>query len=315
MSPTLSIVTTLYQSAPYLREFHERITKAALAITDRYDIIMVNDGSPDDSLNIALELQKTDPRLTIIDLSRNFGHHNAIMAGLEHAEGELVFLIDCDLEEDPDLLRKFYITQQDEQCDVVFGIVCKRKKRWLVNQISNIALNLYKKLSDIKSPKDQATIRLMTLRYVKSLLEFPEKELFLEGLFYLTGYTQIGVSIEKQLRNTSSYTLSKRIRLFVTALSSFSNAPLVYMFYVGLLIFCSSLIMSFLILIKKFFFLSTMPGWISVIISTWLLGGLIICCLGIVSIYISKLFIEVKGRPRVIVRSIYSQKRINKGNF
>ncbi|MGC8483931.1 MAG: glycosyltransferase, partial [Thermodesulfobium sp.] len=207
------------------------MTKTAREVTKNYNIIMVNDGSPDASLEIALRLQKKDSKIIVVDLSRNFGHHKAIMAGLEHAKGDKVFLIDCDLEEEPELLKEFYNVQKKKKCDVVFGVVTKRKKGWILDKLSNMALYLYKFLSDINSPKNQATIRLMTAEYVKSLLEFHERELFLEGLFYLTGYNQVFINFDKKSKNDTSYTLPKRIGLFVTALCSFSSKPLVYMFY------------------------------------------------------------------------------------
>ncbi|MFQ5442623.1 MAG: glycosyltransferase, partial [Thermodesulfobacteriota bacterium] len=104
----LSIVTTMYHSAPYLEEFYERVKKEAARITKSFEIIFVNDGSPDESLDIALSLHKKDKRVSVVDLSRNFGHHRAMMTGLSYATGELVFLVDCDLEEEPELLGTFH---------------------------------------------------------------------------------------------------------------------------------------------------------------------------------------------------------------
>src|SRR5262247_1354941 len=118
----LSIVTTLYNSAPYLTEFHERVCAAAVQVSDDFEIVLVNDGSPDNSLAVALELHRKDPRVAIVDLSRNFGHHKAMMTGLAHARGDLVFLLDSDLEEEPELLQKFYDEMSRTGADVVFGV-------------------------------------------------------------------------------------------------------------------------------------------------------------------------------------------------
>src|SRR3954471_8868653 len=123
----LSIVTTMYQSAPYLKEFYERASAAARAITDEFEIIFVNDGSPDDSLEVAVSLFARDARVRVIDLSRNFGHHKAMMTGLAHARGELVFLIDSDLEEELEAVAGFYADLKDERADVVYGVQQKRK--------------------------------------------------------------------------------------------------------------------------------------------------------------------------------------------
>src|SRR6266481_9971297 len=124
---TLSIVTTLYDSAPYLEQFYLRTCAATEQITRDYEIILVNDGSPDNSLDIAISIHRRDKRVRVIDLSRNFGHHKAMMTGLTHAGGELVFLIDCDLEEEPELLEKFYRELKATEADVVFGVQQKRK--------------------------------------------------------------------------------------------------------------------------------------------------------------------------------------------
>ena len=123
----LSIVTTLYYSAPYLQEFYARIKQAAETITDDYEIILVNDGSPDQSLETAVFLYNHDPHVKVIDLSRNFGHHKAAMTGLAHAVGELVFQIDVDLEEEPELLTKFYEIFEASDADAVYGVQDKRK--------------------------------------------------------------------------------------------------------------------------------------------------------------------------------------------
>src|SRR5256885_14440017 len=123
----LSIVTTLYYSAPYLDEFYDRACAAAEKFTRDFEIILVNDGSPDNSLEVALSIYQKDHRVKVIDLSRNFGHHKAMMTGLAHASGELVFLIDCDLEEEPELLERFHRELIASGADVVYGVQQKRK--------------------------------------------------------------------------------------------------------------------------------------------------------------------------------------------
>ena len=125
----LSIVTTMYQSAPHLEEFYRRCCVAAEKITQHYEIILVNDGSPDSSLDIAVSLHEGDERVRVIDLSRNYGHHKAMMTGLAHARGKLVFLIDCDLEEDPELLEPFHEELLVSGADVTYGVQDSRGGR------------------------------------------------------------------------------------------------------------------------------------------------------------------------------------------
>src|SRR5687767_15043180 len=116
----LSVVTTLFHSAAHLDEFYTRATRAAELVHSDYEIILVHDGSPDESLNIALRIHQCDPHVRVIDLARNFGHHKAMMTGLEHARGELVFLLDSDLEEEPEWLQEFHRTLRQEKADVVY---------------------------------------------------------------------------------------------------------------------------------------------------------------------------------------------------
>ena len=167
----LSIVTTLYRSAPYLRDFYERSRTAAEGITDQFEIVLVNDGSPDESLDIALELHERDRRVRVIDLARNFGQHKAILTGLAHARGELVFSLDSDLEEDPNWLGPFHERMGETGADVVYGVQRKRKGRLFERISGALYYAIFRLLSSHAVPANQVSARLMTRRYVKSLIE------------------------------------------------------------------------------------------------------------------------------------------------
>ena len=304
----LSIVTTLYFSASYLEEFYARICAAADKITDNYEIILVNDGSPDDSLDIAKVIYEKDARVKIIDLSRNFGHHKAILTGLAHAMGELVFLIDCDLEEEPELLGKFYDELKNSNADVVFGVQQARKGHFFERFSGKIFYNLFNKLSDYPVPENLATVRLMNKGYVDSLLEHNEREVVLSGLFVITGYNQVPIGIKKYSKGSSTYNLAKKIAFLFTSIASFSNKPLVFIFYFGVIISFSSIIAAMCLVVMKIFSHGLLLGWPSLIVSVWFLGGTIIFCLGIIGIYLSKIFMETKRRPLAIIKKIYESK-------
>jgi len=307
MSAMLSIVTTLYQSAPYLQEFYERVTRAALEITDRYDVIMVNDGSPDESLTIALELQKSDPRLTIIDLSRNFGHHRAIMTGLQHARGEYVFLIDSDLEEAPELLSEFWDElRKEKSADSICGVQIGRKGTFferISGSFFNKAINF---ISGIPIPENVVLVRLMRQKYVAKLILHAERELTFVGIVALTGCNQKYIEIQKSYKGTTTYTLLRKINLAFNYITSLSSGPLESIFYAGLIITLCAFTAMLLLIIRHFFSYITL-GWTSLIISIWLVGGIIIFFLGILAIYVSKIFIEVKNRPYTIIKDIYKR--------
>jgi putative glycosyltransferase len=304
----LSIVTTLYLSAPYLEEFYKRISSEAQKITDDYEIILVNDGSPDNSLEIAVSLFEQDEKVKVIDLSRNFGHYKAIMTGLSQAKGDLVFLIDCDLEEEPELLSSFYEIKKGSDSDVVYGIQRSRKGGVFERITGNLFYILFNFLSSYPIPSNIITARLMTRRYVASLVEHKDQEVFLDGLWAITGYKQVSALVNKHSKGKSAYNLRRKISIFVNSITSFSNKPLIFIFILGCAILLISGIPAFYLIIRTIFYGDLLAGWPSLIVSIWLLGGLITFCLGIIGIYLSKIFMETKQRPYTVIRETHERR-------
>jgi putative glycosyltransferase len=301
----LSIVTTLYMSEPYVLEFYRRAREAATKITPDLEIILVDDGSPDGSLDQAVSLIADDPCVRVIQLSRNFGHHKAMMTGLAHATGDLVFLIDSDLEEDPAVLEQFYEKLVSAEADVVFGVQAQRPGNWWKNLGPKVHYRASSLLCNPRLHENTLTVRLMKADYVHSLVQHQERELSIAGLWQITGFHQVPMPINKASKGTTTYTFTRKVATLVDNVTSFSNKPLVFIFYLGSAIFMiSSLAAGYLI--ADGIFNRRMPtGWPSVIVSIWMLGGMTIFCLGLVGIYISKIFIETKQRPYTIIRKIY----------
>jgi putative glycosyltransferase len=180
----LSFVTTLYQSAPYILEFHQRASTAARQLVgEDYEIVFVNDGSPDHSLDLAVHLTESDSHVVVVDLSRNFGHHKAMMTGLAQSQGALILLIDSDLEEDPECLITFAAQMQIQNCDVVYRVQDKRKGDWFERWSGQRFYYLFKVLTGLALPENVVTARLMTRRYVDALLRHEEREVFLWLVF------------------------------------------------------------------------------------------------------------------------------------
>jgi putative glycosyltransferase len=309
----LSIVATLYKSAPYINEFHKRASIAAMQLVgDDFEIIFVNDGSPDDSLDLAIMLTQLDPHLILVDLSRNFGHHKAMMTGLAYAKGEVVFLIDSDLEEAPEWLETFAQQMKTDKSDVVYGVQDSRKGGLIEIFTGWLYYRFFRLLTGIAQPDNIVTARLMTRRYVKALIAHQEREVNIGGLWITTGYKQSKHNVRKNSSSPTTYTLARKFSHLVNAVTSFSSLPLIAAFYTGLLISLSALF--FIIYLSyRFFFISMPPdGYTSIIASVWLFSGLIIFFIGVQGIYISKVFMEVKQRPLTIVRNVYSsvQERI-----
>jgi putative glycosyltransferase len=306
----LSVVTTLYHSAPHIAEFHRRAGTAAGQLAgEDYEIIFVNDGSPDDSLDIAVALADLDGHVTVVDLSRNFGHHKAMMTGLMHAEGDLVFLIDSDLEEEPEYLVAFANQMKGSGCDVVYGVQQQRKGGWFERVSGEWFYRLLQALTNTTLPRNVVTARLMTRRYVDALLRHEEREVFMAGLWHITGFAQQPHLLRKHDTSSTTYTLRKKIALLVNSVTSFSNAPLVSIFYVGVLISAVAAVYISYLVVQRVFLARPLSGWTSVMASIWLLGGMIISFIGVVGIYLSKIYSETKRRPYTIVRQIYGKRQ------
>lgn len=302
----LSVVTTLYQSAVYIEEFCRRISLVADELAgDSYEIILVNDGSPDHSLDVAVGLAAQDKRLVVVDLSRNFGHHQAMMTGLSYARGERVFLIDSDLEEEPEWLRGFYDELVFSQADVVYGVQAHRKGGFFERVTGSMFYRIFRTLTGVAQPDNIVTARLMSLRYVSALLMHKEREINIGGLWITTGFRQCAVSVVKHQSSPTTYSISRKISHLVNAVTSFSSRPLVFTFYCGFFISIAALIY-IATLAFRYWFVSAPPGgYTSIIASIWLSAGLIILFIGIQGIYIAKIFSEIKQRPIAIVRHVY----------
>lgn len=304
----LSVVSTLYMSSPHVREFVERAAQQARQLAgDSFEIILVNDGSPDDSLDVAVGLLDRIPELKIIDLARNFGHHQAMLAGLNKASGDRVFLLDSDLEEQPEWLEGFAAKMNDEACDVVFGVQARRKGGWFERLSGALYFSLFNFFTGLKQQSNFVTARLMSRRYVDALLLHTEREINIGGLWHVTGFRQLGQPVNKLSSSQTSYSFTKKFGHVLNGVTSFSNKPLYFIFYVGLAIFVTSLMFIALLAIRYFTAASPPPGYVSVIASIWMFSGLLILFIGIQSIYLAKIFAEVKRRPVSIVRTIYER--------
>jgi len=302
----VSVVTSLYCSAPYIREFHRRMSNVVSSVTSDYEIILVNDGSPDDSLQVALEVCRAHPEVSIIDLSRNFGHHKALMTGLMHARGQYVFLIDVDLEEEPELFTGFWEElMRSPDADVVYGIQSARKGGLFERVSGHLFYWLLNLLSSVRIPSNLITARLMTHRYVEALTHYREQEVFLAGLWAAAGFVQRPLVVNKLSTSQTSYSLRRKLAILINSITSFSDRPLVMIFYLGLVITLLSAGFIAKLLIQKTWFRVGVDGWVSIVASLWLLGGITIFCIGVIGIYLSKVFIETKHRPYTTIRHIY----------
>ena len=285
----LSIVATVYCTGGYLAEFCSRSFAAALEAgydPSRTEVVLVNDGCPRDGLEQALKEREKDGRVRVVDLSRNFGHHLAMYVACEEARGERVFLIDSDLEESPEWLEK--------------------RKGGLFEAVSGeLFYTLFNLLSDQQITRNMVTARLMSARFLREMLKFQDREPFFFGLCVSAGFRQVPCRVKKASSSPTTYTFRKKMALAVNSVVSYSARPLVYISYFGLAVTLVAMLYVAWVVVRQLLYNVAPPGWASSVASIWLVGGLILMSLGVIGIYISKIYKETKHRPAVVVARRY----------
>lgn len=305
----LSIVTSLYKSSVFLDDFvsqcHEVVTSLGIK---EWELVMVNDGSPDDSLAHALTLKDKYPELVIVNLSRNFGHHYALLAGISVSKGSWVMLIDCDLEVKPEILREFWqLKEQHPDISRFYGVQDKRKGGFIERVGGSAFYTLYNKLSETHIHENILTESMMSRQFADEVVRMGDVNLFLEGMFNWVGFKQMPVVWHKTQRATkSTYTFRKRVALSLQAVTSFSAYPLRILFHLGVVVTICSFLLGLYMLVQKL----VMPeyvvsGYTSMIVVILFSTGIIVLSLGILGIYIERLFSQTKGRQRFIIEHIY----------
>ncbi len=267
-------------------------------------VLMVNDGSTDRTAELLVKKHKENPLFSYINLSRNFGHQYALFSGLmkarEHAD--ITITIDADLQQDITAMREF-IKKYNEGYEIVYGVRDSRESDGLFKRWSaSIFYSMMQKVADCNIVKNHADYRLLSKKALNTLAEFAETNLFLRGLVPLLGYRSCIVYFKVSEREfgESKYTLKKMLRLAVDGVTSLSTKPMKMVFFVGMMIFgvsCFITLSYFMAFLKG----KTVSGWTSIILSLWLLGGLIMMSIGCVGEYIGKLYLETKRRPRYII--------------
>ncbi len=315
MKPHLSVVTTLYRSEAYVESFWARTVAAATALTPSFEVIFVDDGSPDGSAAAVRKIVERDPRAVLVELSRNFGHHKAIMAGLSESRGEYVFLLDSDLEEEPEWLLPFYAQLHAAGADVVYGIQAAQPQSFLRGLAGAAYYKFFNSMANVQVPEGACTVRLMRRACVDALLSVNDRSLWLGAAFTWIGFRQVGRPVERRvLRPQSTYNLRRSLHVFADAVTWMSRLPLVIVFFSGALISGGAFLVGLYFLLRKL--LSSEPilgGFPSLMISIWFLSGLIILFLGVIGIYLSSVFAEVKQRPLYVVNTVHRSQGTHDG--
>jgi glycosyltransferase involved in cell wall biosynthesis len=301
--PFISVISPVYGASSLLEELVHRIQETLQPITPDYEILLVEDASPDDSWQVIEALAAKDSRIKGIRLSRNFGQQYAINCGLDHASGEWVFTLDCDLQDNPaDMVKMLEKAQQG------YDIVLLSRKHRQDNMIKKLFSRLFYKilsyLSGVHLDSSIANYCLYHQTIVTSMATMHDFNRYYPAMIHWVGFRKAiveGIHLKRKDGKDSSYNFAKRLNLAFQTILAFSNKPLLLTVYLGLSIVLIAGIMAMSLVVAYIFSTIKVSGWMSLFISIWFLSGIIITVLGMVGLYLGKTYESVKNRPRYIV--------------
>lgn len=300
--PAISVVVPLYNEEANLPELERRLTASLEGLAVPFEVILVNDGSVDGTAALLGALCRRDPRYKALHLTRNFGHQAAVSAGLDHAEGETVAVLDADLQDPPELLAEMR-ARWAEGWHVVYGVRRKRKEGWAKRLAYWTYYRTLQMFSSLEIPLDAGDFCLMDRQVVLALRALPERNRFVRGIRRWVGFRQVGLPYERAARHAGEvkYTLRKLVRLALDGLIAFSDAPLRLAIYLGVLFALSSFVLAVGFVVIKLALDVEPRGWTSTVILMLFIGGVQLLTLGIIGEYISRIYDEVKRRPVYLV--------------
>ncbi|HHH37674.1 MAG TPA: glycosyltransferase [Epsilonproteobacteria bacterium] len=300
---TISVVTPVYGCCASLGSLYQRLRDTLSTITEDFEIIMVNDASPDNAWETIKELSRKDERVKGVNLSRNFGQHKAIVAGLDFAQGDWIVVMDCDLQDQPEDIIKLY-NKALEGYDIVFGRRSERKDSIYKKLSSRLFYIVNDYFTENKMDNTVANFSIISREVLKSVQKFKEQNRVYSLYVNWVGFRKIEIDVEhaKRAEGKSSYTLSKMIDLAIESIVSQSNKPLRLSIKFGFLVSFVSLLYGVWLIISHFILAQKVPGWTSFMVSLYFIGGLLFANMGVMGLYIGKIFDETKNRPIYLVQ-------------
>ena len=310
---TLSIVVPVFNESPNLDYLCDRLVEVLSKLNITYEIILINDGSSDDTLQKALKCKSVYPQIVIIDLARNFGKEIALTAGLDYSRGEAVIPIDADLQDPPELIEKL-LAKWYEGYDVVCAT---RKKRlgesWFKRFTASGFYKTISKLSTVSIPENTGDFRLLDRKVVDAIKLLPERTRFMKGLFAWVGYRQTTIYFERKPRfaGQTKWNYWKLWNFALDGITGFSSIPLKVWSYLGIFIALLSIIYAAYLTLRTIIFGVDIPGYASLMVSILFLGSVQLIAIGVLGEYMSRIYEETKQRPLYLVREIYDLDHAN----
>ncbi len=305
--PTVSVVVPIFNEEAVIPELYRRMTEVMDRIGESWELICVNDGSRDRSVELLRELHETDPRIKLVTFSRNFGHQIAITAGMDYAQGDAVVIIDADLQDPPELIETM-LARWREGYEVVYAVRAERRgesffKLWTARAF----YRMLRRITDVDIPLDAGDFRLMDRRVVLAMRQLREHHRFMRGLSSWLGFRQIGVPYQRSERyaGETKYPLRKMLRLTMDAITSFSYLPLRLATYFGFSLAAVSLLGILLTIVLRLYGNNAFEGQATTLVAVLFLGGIQLIFLGIIGEYLGRIYDESKDRPLYIVSMAY----------
>ena len=300
----LNIILPAHNEYGNINPIYNEIVVALSSCKYDYEILFVDDGSTDDTLSQIKNLAIADPKVKFIELSRNFGHQNALKAGIDATNADIMIMMDCDMQHPPHLINELLRNYELGYEIVRTHRVDHLSTGFFKTKTSNLFYKILNKLSDIKLEQGSADFRLISGSAITQLKSFNEFDLFYRGLIKWMGYKQISIEYKAEERYTgvTKYTYKKMISFGLKGFTSFSTKPLYFAAYLGFF-FASMSIMYIPYIVYTFYVGTEVPGWASVIATVAFFGGVNLMILGIIGVYLSKLFAQSKNRPHYIIKA------------
>ena len=308
---TISLVVPVYNEEESIQTFIDTIDKELEPLRDKLQIVFVNDGSRDKTRQVIESVIKTEPRVTLVNLARNFGKEAAMTAGLFHARGDAVVPMDVDLQDPPKLILEFVRLWQEEGYDTVYGVRTDRNADTPMKRLT--AGGFYRLFNAVSTttriPENAGDFRLMDRRVVEVIKQLPERNRFMKGLFAWAGVNSIGVPYERPARaaGVTKFNYWKLWNFALDGFFSFSSWPLRVWSYIGAGVALLSFIYMLVIITKVIFFGIDSPGYASLMCVILFLGGMQLISIGVIGEYLGRMFLEVKQRPVFVIEGVYGQ--------
>lgn len=302
----ISVIAPAYNEEAVLPEFHKRLTAVFKELDCELEIVYVNDGSSDQTLAVLLELRAQDERVTLVNLSRNFGKEIAMTAGFDHACGDAVVVIDTDLQDPPELISEM-IQLWRSGFDMVYAQRSAREgESWMKRATASAFYRVIQRLSRVNIPQDTGDFRLMSRRVVDALLQLREHHRFMKGLFAWVGFPQIALPYHRDARfaGDTKWNYWKLWNFAIEGITSFTTVPLKIASYIGLLISLLAFGYAAVIIYKTLMFGENVQGYPSLMVAILMLGGIQLASLGIIGEYLGRMFNETKQRPLYLTQGV-----------